>query len=166
MRLSEQFELTWDQVYIDGGIIRLPDTKHGDGRFVGLNTRAKAVLQMLHDARTGDERVFTNNLKPRWFTREATVDASVTGVSWHNLRHTFISRLVMAEIDLRTVMELAGHKSISMTMRHAHLAPGHAAQAVEPICAKSKKPKRTATRTATRAPEAPKHATQTIQVSY
>jgi len=30
MRLSEQFELTWDRVDIDAGLIRLVDTKAGE----------------------------------------------------------------------------------------------------------------------------------------
>jgi hypothetical protein len=37
------------------------------------------------------------------------------------LRHTFISRLVMKDVNLRMVQELAGHKRISMTTRYAHL---------------------------------------------
>ncbi|MBI5688038.1 MAG: tyrosine-type recombinase/integrase [Verrucomicrobia bacterium] len=39
------------------------------------------------------------------------------------LRRTFISPLVMAGVDLRTVQELAGHREIKMTLRYAHLAP-------------------------------------------
>ena len=46
------------------------------------------------------------------------------------LRHTFISRLVMAGVDLRTVQELAGHKEIRMKMRYAHLAPEQKRQAI------------------------------------
>src|SRR5664280_2270864 len=34
------------------------------------------------------------------------------------LRHTYISRLVLAGVDIRTVQELAGHKTITMTMRY------------------------------------------------
>ena len=41
------------------------------------------------------------------------------------MRHTFASRLVMAGVDIRTVAELMGHKTIQMTMRYAHLAPEH-----------------------------------------
>jgi hypothetical protein len=37
----------------------------------------------------------------------------------------------MAGVDLRTVAELMGHKTIQMTMRYAHLAPAHTLPAVE-----------------------------------
>jgi len=43
-------------------------------------------------------------------------------------------RLVMAGVDLRTVQELMGHKTIAMTLRYAHLSPGHLRQAVEGLC--------------------------------
>lgn len=46
------------------------------------------------------------------------------------LRHTFISRLVMAGVDLRTVQESAGRKEIRMTMRYAHLAPEQKRRAI------------------------------------
>jgi len=52
-------------------------------------------------------------------------------VTWHIFRHTYISRLVMAGVDLRTVQELAGHKDIKMTVRYAHLAPAHKLAAVD-----------------------------------
>jgi len=52
-------------------------------------------------------------------------------LSWHCLRHTFASLLVMAGVDLRTVQELMGHKSIEMTMRYAHLSPAHKLEAVQ-----------------------------------
>ena len=58
-------------------------------------------------------------------------DAGIIDFTWHCLRHTFISRLVMKGVDLRTVQELAGHKTISMTVRYAHLAPEHNQAAVE-----------------------------------
>jgi integrase len=65
--------------------------------------------------------------KPRQSTRNCNNDA------WHDLQHTFISRLVMAGVDLRRVQELAGHKTIAMTRRYAHLAPAHLQAAVEKL---------------------------------
>ena len=65
-----------------------------------------------------------------WF--EPTVEAAgVKEYTWHCNRHTFASRLVMAGVDLRTVAQLMGHKTIQMTMRYAHLAPDHQQNAVE-----------------------------------
>ena len=53
---------------------------------------------------------------------------------FHDLRHTFASQLVMKGVDLRTVQELLGHKSIEMTVRYAHLSPNHKQAAVERLC--------------------------------
>ncbi|MDA2924159.1 tyrosine-type recombinase/integrase [Acidobacteria bacterium AH-259-L09] len=47
------------------------------------------------------------------------------------MRHTFASHLVMAGVDLMTVKELLGHKSLKMTERYSHLSPNHKAKAVE-----------------------------------
>jgi integrase len=49
----------------------------------------------------------------------------VSEVTFHDLRHTFASRLVVAGVDLPTVKELMSHKRIEMTLRYTHLSPGH-----------------------------------------
>ncbi len=51
------------------------------------------------------------------------LDAGIKGASWHTLRHTFASHLVMAGTPLRVVQELLGHATIQMTMRYSHLSP-------------------------------------------
>lgn len=53
------------------------------------------------------------------------------GFTWHGLRHTFASRLVMNGVDLLTVKELGGWRTLSMVQRYAHLAPDHLRAAVE-----------------------------------
>jgi integrase len=60
----------------------------------------------------------------------AVARAGVVDFTFHDLRHTFASRLVMAGVDLPTVQALLGHKGISMTLRYTHLSSHHKHQAV------------------------------------
>jgi site-specific recombinase XerD len=68
----------------------------------------------------------------KWFPT-ALVQAKIKDYTWHTLRHTFASRLVMSGVDLKAVQELMGHKMIAMTARHAHLTPTHKLQALETL---------------------------------
>ncbi len=60
-------------------------------------------------------------------------DAGIDDFRWHDLRHTFASRLVIAGVDIRTVQELLGHKSIVMTMKYSHMSHDHRQIAAEKI---------------------------------
>jgi site-specific recombinase XerD len=62
---------------------------------------------------------------PRKWSETIIAAAGLKGVTWHTLRHTFASRLVMEGVNLKTVQGLMGHKTIAMTARYAHLAPGY-----------------------------------------
>jgi integrase len=59
--------------------------------------------------------------------------ADISDFTFHDLRHTFASRLVMAGIDLPTVKELMGHKDITMTLRYTHLSSDHKQNAVKAL---------------------------------
>lgn len=88
---------------------------------------------------------------PREWFASACQLANITDLRWHDLRHTFASRLVMAGVGLRDVQELMGHKTIAMTCRYAHLAPSHQLEAVRRLDTWGRKSvasqKRTDTRT-------------------
>ncbi|MGO9325764.1 MAG: tyrosine-type recombinase/integrase [Terracidiphilus sp.] len=140
MRRSEQFSLEWAQTDLKAKRIHLLKTKNGSDRAIPLNSVAIAALERQRQVSRQSERVFvTDDGKPfirkpirRWF-EEAVLKARIRDFSWHCLRHTFCSRLVMAGVPLKTVQELMGHKTIQMTARYAHLAPEHLRNAVEAI---------------------------------
>lgn len=154
MRLSEQHSMTWDQVNFSRRQVVLDQTKNGTSRVVVLSDKAIDALRAA-DARRIEiiregKKAVTNRV---WLSRFGeSLDSPVAwfklvvddarksnpafnDVTWHVFRHTFISRLVMAGVDLRTVQELAGHKDISMTIRYSHLSPDHKLNAVEMLAA-------------------------------
>jgi site-specific recombinase XerD len=79
---------------------------------------------------TEDGRPFIRKAIRRWF-EEAIFKAGIEDFSWHCLRHTFCSRLIMAGVPLKTAQELMGHKTIQMTARYAHLAPEYLRNAAD-----------------------------------
>ena len=137
MRRSEQFGLTWSQVDLDRRMVFLPKTKSGKPRHIPLNAVAVAAFERLKvKGQVKTSPVFPNSdgepvSGPRGWFEDAVTRAKLPDYTWHCNRHTFISRLVMAGVDIRTVAELAGHATIQMTMRYAHLAPSHTASAVD-----------------------------------
>ncbi len=56
--------------------------------------------------------------------------AEIEDFRFHGLGPTFASHLVMAGVDLVTVKELLGHKTINITSRYTHLAQKHKSLAV------------------------------------
>jgi Phage integrase family len=77
----------------------------------------------------------TNHLDGHNFVRRvfkpAVERAGIVDFHWHDLRHTFASRLAMSRVELATIKELMNHRSISQTTRYAHLSPGHQREAVQ-----------------------------------
>jgi len=140
MRASEQHSLKWSQADLERKILTLPKTKNGTVRHIPLNSVAMAAFAELRAKNGRGEDVFPSNRKDGaalvsargWF-KPALKDAGIKGFTWHCLRHTFASRLVMAGVDIRTVGELLGHKTLAMTIRYAHLAPAHNAAAVDKL---------------------------------
>jgi len=58
-------------------------------------------------------------------------NAGLIDVTFHTLRHTAASYLVMGGVDLAAVKEILGHATIQMTMRYSHLSPDHRKKAVK-----------------------------------
>jgi integrase len=140
MRRSEQYlRIDWNCVDFFRRDLYIPQSKNGSSRHIPLNTHAVSAFQEMFARTKGKGPIFAAKrggerlLGPRHWFEEAVETAKLVGFTWHDLRHTFASRLVMAGVDLRTVAELLGHKKIQMTMRYAHLAPQHKMAAVEKL---------------------------------
>lgn len=136
MRRGELFGLEWGSVNLPGKLLTVTagSAKSGRTRHIPLNTEALDVMTRWKKQATAT-RVFPaqggghlDNINSSWDAlREA---AKLPGFRFHDLRHTFASRLVMKGVDLNTVRELLGHSDIRMTLRYAHLAPDKLADAV------------------------------------
>ena len=140
MRRSEQYlRLDWNCVDLFRRDVYVPQSKNGSSRHIPLNADAVSAFKEMFARTKGKGPIFAAKrggerlLGPRHWLEEAVETAKLVGLTWHDLRHTFASRLVMAGVDLRTVAELLGHKKIQMTMRYAHLAPQHKMAAVEKL---------------------------------
>lgn len=137
LRRGELFNLTWEDVHLGRAMltVRGEGAKAGQTRHVPLNAEAKAVLAAWKKEAPDVALVFPgrdggrlDNVKRSWAS--ALDAAKIKNFRFHDLRHHFASRLVMAGVDLNTVRELLGHADIKMTLRYAHLAPEHTAAAV------------------------------------
>jgi integrase len=136
MRWGEQFSLTWGQVDFKRKVIRLLKTKNGSARNVPLNSVAMDALKVQQPTvpHSAGDRIFprhSDSDRCRWWFEPALREAKITGVSWHTLRHTFCNWLALAGIGISEIQELAGHKSIAMAARYAHLSPEATASASE-----------------------------------
>jgi integrase len=140
MRRGEQYNCDWAWVDLDGRVLTVPRSKHGEKRRVYLNDAALSAFRLLWNFSKGKGKVFAHLYSSQkttgareWF-QKALSQAGIVDFHWHDLRHTFASRLVMAGVDIRTVQELMGHKTIQVTVRYAHLAPKHQLEAVQRLC--------------------------------
>jgi integrase len=142
LRRGELLQLRWRDVDLQRRTltVRGDGAKTGQTRHVPLNSQAAQVLQAWKPAGLevdwcvfGGSKVTTPLVAIKKGWAAVLKAAKITGFRFHDLRHTFASNLVMAGVDLNTVRELLGHKSIAMTLRYAHLAPEHKAAAVETL---------------------------------
>jgi site-specific recombinase XerD len=120
-------------------LLTVTRSKSGKKENIPLNLAAVSASQKLKPNTSTSNFVFLDmdgrevlQSNKHWFD-DAVAEAGIKDFSWHCLRHTFASRLTMAGVDIRTVQELMGHSSITVTMRYAHLAPAHLRAAVEKL---------------------------------
>ncbi len=135
MRRGEILGLKWDQVDLVQRIITILDTKNHERKDIPMDETVRTLLLNLE--RRG-EFVFStasgnpfNGTTIHYAFHDAMEKSGITDFRFHDLRHTFVSNLVMAGVKIEKVQKLLGHKMLTMTQRYAHLAPGYLAESVK-----------------------------------
>ncbi len=138
LRLGELLRLAWDDVDLRLNLITLRETKAGKTQRIPLNAEAKRALVALRaqEPKAHYIRPAHEDRRQRWWDEVrraagAYDDTTKTyNFHWHDLRHTFASRLVMNGVDILTVNKLLRHATLQVTMRYAHLAENRLHEAV------------------------------------
>lgn len=138
MRRGELFDVEWQNINFAQKVITATaeTTKSKRTRHIPLSPIALNVLEHWRKQSPNKiGRVFPadnggrlDNVRKSWASiLEA---AEISAFRWHDMRHDFASKLVMKGVPLNTVRELCGHSNLNTTLRYAHLAPDHKADAV------------------------------------
>lgn len=133
MRRGEILSLKWGQ--IRNGFIYLEKTKTKNRREIPVNDDLEGILKDIRkDQGLTSKYVFTYAKRSvgridRAF-KGALDRAGIEDFKFHDLRHTFASHLIMRGASLKEVQELLGHKTMTMTLRYAHLSQDSKKKAV------------------------------------
>jgi integrase len=134
-RSSEIANLTWRQVDLDQGIVRLEvgETKNNEGRTVYLDEELKGVFARQREFRKQagalTPYVFTNpegtdkvkGFRKSWLT--ACKNAGLGKRLFHDLRRTAVRNMVRAGVPERVAMMVSGHKTRSVFDRYNIVSP-------------------------------------------
>ena len=143
LRRRNMLDLRWDQVDFKRRIIRIESrTKNGRPHNLPLNDTAFQKLQEVHQKTGAYQHVFVHldgkfegqpitDIKNAF--NGAVVRAKIHDFRFHDLRHTFCSWLAIRGVSLNAIQKLAGHASIKMTLRYAHLSPRYLSDEVKAL---------------------------------
>ena len=148
LRIGELLALKWEDLDLRAGKLIVKRTlwqgkegspKGGRRREVPLSKQTVKLVQA-HRHLIGpylftrpDGSHHTHNQLQDLIPRICKLAGLPKRLTWHDLRHTFASHLVMKGRSLVEVQQLLGHTTIAMTMRYAHLSPEVKRDAVEAL---------------------------------
>jgi integrase len=146
-RVGEIIALRWRQIDFDHGVVKIHQTKTNSEKTLPLSAPMLETLKSIPRG-FGEQHVFRRPEGGPWdrgLVRDALEygkraagkleDGETPAVRpelvVHSIRHTLASWLVIEGTPLRTVQEVLGHRSITMTERYSHLAPVHLRESLD-----------------------------------
>lgn len=139
LRLTELLDLKWHQIDLTRGTLTIYEQKNKGVDTLPLSETVRALLQEKNKVSpTPDDYVFSGKQKGRRDTRSlqdsfsaALKRAEIKKFRFHDLRHTFATRLVQRGVGIYEVQKLGRWKNTSMVMRYAHHYPESLRSAIE-----------------------------------
>jgi integrase len=137
MRRGEVFNLRWKNVDLRKRMIKVEQTKSGSSRMIPINRCLFAELVKAKRGNRASEYIFPNPESGLPYTqvrrsfKNACQKAGVKELRFHDLRHTFATRLIESGADLITVRDLLGHFSVRVTQRYTHSNQDRKKEALE-----------------------------------
>jgi len=142
MRKSEILAIRIDDINVNSRCIYIPQAKAG-AREQPITQRLALILDERIKQKAEDQEWLFPSLKSRTghvanidkaFRRViAVAGLDNEGIVRHTMRHTAVTHLVQAGVDIPTVMRISGHKTISMVLRYAHQNSGHVEDAMDKL---------------------------------
>jgi len=138
-RINEILQMTIENIDWDAEVCFIPKSKgHQDGRYLFLSGCIDEISDYIDRTHIKEGPLFPQQkFKSALFAlvvMELGLNKGITDSRrkcvFHTLRHTCASWLVQSGTDILTVSKILGHKSVTHTMRYAHLAPEQQQDAV------------------------------------
>jgi integrase len=139
MRQGEILGLKWEHVDFDQKTIYVAHCKTGRPRRIPISKVLEMELSALKQDASSTEHVFSyarTGLKLTTFRHAwegACKAAKIEGMRFHDLRHTFATRLRAKGVHEMDIMTLLGHTTLQMTSRYTHAMPQNLRMAVDSL---------------------------------
>ena len=139
MRKSEILKLKWSNIDFDYEYIELLETKSGKSRKIPISSKLMKIFKKIL-ATSNSEYVFVNPSTNSNYIdihrafETVLKNAEINNFRFHDLRHTAATRMLEKGADIRTVQEILGHSSVSVTERYTHTNAKSKKSAIELLC--------------------------------
>lgn len=159
LRLGELCALRWSDIDLHAGFLRVdqevqrlyekghtrlvvqPPKSESSCRRIPLPADMLSLLATYKPKHTGDTCLLTGTsilLEPRTMQnryRSLLKRAGVPYRNFHALRHTYATRCIEQNVDVKSVSEMLGHSDVRITLQtYVHVSLRHKQQAVQSIC--------------------------------